>query len=252
MPKNAICRKPEVQVISSVEVAEMIEKPHDQLLRTIRGYVDILQNSESAKLQSHDFFIPSTYINSQNKEQPCYLLTKKGCDMVANKMTGEKGIIFTAQYVTRFADMEQAIIRQATTPVIDTKSKEIEARLINARVREASIYLKIADKVTVPTYQQICYVKATEVLNNGQALLPLPKTERPTYSATEIGEKLGITSNKVGSLANKHNLKTEEYGIEVWDKSKYSSKQVATWRYYENVISVFEEILKQERGEVNE
>lgn len=249
MPKNALCKKPEIQVISSVEVAEMVEKRHDNLIRDIKNYCDIL---DSSKLSSQEFFIPSTYTNSQNKEQPCYLLTKKGCDMVANKMTGEKGIIFTAQYVTRFADMEQALVRQVTTPVIDTKSKEIEARLINARVREASIYLKIADKVTVPTYQQICYAKATEVLNNGQALLPLPKTERPTYSATEIGEKLGITANKVGSLANKHNLKTEEYGVEVWDKPKYSSKQVATWRYYENVISVFEEIMKQERGEVNE
>lgn len=252
MPKNAICRKPQIQVISSLEVAEMIEKPHDQLLRTIRGYVEILEKSPSAKLQTASFFLESTYLDKQNQERPCYLLTKKGCDMVANKMTGEKGIIFTAQYVTRFADMEDAIVKQVTTPVIDTKSKEIEARLINARVREANIYLKIAEKVTVPTYRQICYAKATEVLNSGQALLPLPKTERHTYSATEIGEKLGITANKVGSLANKHNLKTAEYGEEVWDKSKYSSKQVATWRYYDNVISVFEEIMKQERGEENE
>ena len=75
----------------------MIGKRHDHLLRDIQNYCDVIQknglpkNGESAgqrKIAPSDFFIQSTYINSQNKEQPCYLLTKKGCDMVANKMTG--------------------------------------------------------------------------------------------------------------------------------------------------------------------
>ncbi len=43
-----------------------------------------------------DFFILSTYQDSKGETRPCYLLTKKGCDMVANKMTGEKGVLFTA------------------------------------------------------------------------------------------------------------------------------------------------------------
>lgn len=37
------------------------------------------------------------------------LINKKGCEMVANKLTGEKGVIFTAKYVNRFAEMEQKI-----------------------------------------------------------------------------------------------------------------------------------------------
>jgi len=93
--------------ISSREVADMIGKPHDQLMRSIRGYIKVLD--DSAKLQTQDFFIEATYTNTQNKEQPCYLLTRKGCDMVANKMTGEKGILFTATYVTKFEEMENQI-----------------------------------------------------------------------------------------------------------------------------------------------
>ncbi len=131
-------------------------------------------------------------------------------------------------------------------PKVDTKEKEIEARLINARVREASMLLKIADKVDNPTYQQIMYSKATEVLN-GKPLIPLPKVERKTYSAAEIGEKLGVTAHKVGSIANKHNLKTEEYGLMVWDKSQYSNKQVETWRYYGNVVPVLKSLMDKEQ-----
>lgn len=93
-----------VETIDSREVAEMVGMQHRDLLKKIRNYVEIL---DGAKLRSPQFFVPSTYTNSQNKEQPCYLLTKKGCEMVANKLTGEKGILFTAQYVNRFAEMEK-------------------------------------------------------------------------------------------------------------------------------------------------
>ncbi|MBT2156914.1 hypothetical protein KK425_17885 [Clostridioides difficile] len=55
---------------------------------------------------------------------------------------------------------------------------------------------------------------------------------------------LGISANKVGGLANAYNLKTDEYGINVWDKAKYSDKQVPNFRYYENVIPVLEKVLK--------
>lgn len=95
-----------IETIDSREVAEMVDMEHKNLLSKIRKYVEILDGS---KLSSPQFFVPSTYVNNQNKEQPCYLLTKKGCEMVANKLTGEKGVIFTAKYVNRSAEMEQKI-----------------------------------------------------------------------------------------------------------------------------------------------
>ncbi|UDN60594.1 Bro-N domain-containing protein [Clostridioides sp. ES-W-0016-02] len=120
-----------------------------------------------------------------------------------------------------------------------------QARLKNARAREAKIYLELADKVSqagIPEFAQVMYSKTTELLS-GETLIPLPKMERKTYSATEIGRMLGISANKVGGFANAYNLKTEEYGIKVWDKAKYSDKQVPNFRYYENVIPVLEKAL---------
>ncbi|RHR91474.1 phage regulatory protein [Coprobacillus sp. AF15-30] len=58
-------------------------------------------------MTSLDFFIPSEYKDGKGETRNCYFLTKKGCEMVANKLTGEKGILFTAQYVNRFAEMEK-------------------------------------------------------------------------------------------------------------------------------------------------
>ncbi|MER0283865.1 Rha family transcriptional regulator [Clostridioides difficile] len=113
-------------LVDSREVAELIEKDHNQLLRSIRGYISALK--QSAKLHTDDFFIESTYKNENNQKYPCYLLTKRGCDMVANKMTGEKGIIFTAIYVTKFEEMEQELKEQQ--PKLPTTYKEALQQLL--------------------------------------------------------------------------------------------------------------------------
>lgn len=93
--------------IDSREVAEMVGKRHTDLLRDIDNYLSvILQN---AKLRSADFFVASSYTSNNNNMYKCYLLTKKGCDMVANKMTGSKGVLFTAMYVDAFHKMDEHI-----------------------------------------------------------------------------------------------------------------------------------------------
>ena len=93
-------------VTESRLVAEMIDQQHKELLRTIRNYIGILTG---AGLRSLDFFIPHTYQDAKKEVRPCFLITRKGCDMVANKMTGEKGVLFTAEYVTRFEEMEKEL-----------------------------------------------------------------------------------------------------------------------------------------------
>lgn len=94
-------------VIDSREVADMIGKPHNDLMKSIRNYAQYISTAGDFSLS--DFFIESTYRDSTGRELPCYLLTKKGCDMVANKMTGEKGVLFTAAYVTAFEKLQNAV-----------------------------------------------------------------------------------------------------------------------------------------------
>ena len=107
MKELTVINKNGVLLTDSREVAEMIGKEHKHLMRDIRGYINVL--STSPNLDSSNFFIEDSYLDSKNETRPCYLLTKQGCEMVANKMTGEKGILFTAEYVKRFNIMEECI-----------------------------------------------------------------------------------------------------------------------------------------------
>ena len=72
----------------------------------------------------------------------------------------------------------------------------------------------------------------------GKNVIPLPRLDNKTFSASEVGELLGVSSNKIGRIANELNLKTEEYGIFVLDKSRSSDKQVESFRYNEKAIDV--------------
>lgn len=119
-----------------------------------------------------------------------------------------------------------------------------QTRAENDRIRKAQILTKLADKYEGTTYQQVLNAHATKELT-GDFLLPLPKLEAKTYSATEIGDILGISANKVGVLANRHNLKTDEYGEWFKDKAKGCNKEVPSFRYFENVIPVLRGIIAQ-------
>lgn len=227
-------------VADSRDIAVSVEKQHKELLRDIRTYCKYLNESKIALV---DFFIESSYQDSKGEERPCFLITKKGCDMIANKMTGQKGVVFTALYVNAFYAMENHI--KSIDVLNPDKAKALEIKEMNARVRMSNQFLKLAniDTSMSKDYKSILVAKAAQVLA-GEEILPLPKSQQKMYTATEIGEMFGVSKQKVGSLANKNNLKTEEYGEIYKDKSPYSSKEVDSFRYNDKAVERFRELLQ--------
>lgn len=173
-----------VATISSLEVAKMMEKTHDNLMKNIRKYskyieeandsLGLVKNDESSEddlgeLNFHpsseksnavkndvvkenalkieeikdderknarisdgfidldEFWKESTYINQQNREMPCYNITKKGCEFIAHKCTGKKGVVFTARYINKFHELEEngnngtaALVSKTPAPLTTT------------------------------------------------------------------------------------------------------------------------------------
>lgn len=155
--------------LTSLEVAEMVEKRHRDLVRDIKKYskyieesnneLGVRKNAQSSKedesgqlkieptskndessdlkievakdnerknarisdgfIDLAEFWQERTYINQQNREMPCYNITKKGCEFIAHKCTGRKGTVFTARYINRFHEMEHEIAGKR----LETKEK---------------------------------------------------------------------------------------------------------------------------------
>lgn len=189
-------------VTGSREVAVMAGKRHSDLLESIDGYIKYLLNG---KFRSVDFFIQSSYKDSTGRTLKCYLLTKKGCDMVANKMTGEKGILFTATYVTKFEEMENQL-----------KVKKIDSYMIEDPIERARSWIKeheeklILEQRIFEYEPKISYLDT--ILNSTNAIV-----------VTQIAADYGLSAKKLNEI-----LKENEVQYKVnkqWIlKAKYKDK----------------------------
>jgi len=216
----------------SRDVAKMVGKQHKHLLRDINGYCSILEKTAEPKIGLSDFFKKSTYKDSTGRTLPCYLITKKGCEFVANKLTGEKGVLFTAAYINAFHAMEDTIkqLPEKAPNENDWRLIRSEAMKLNAKTKAFKAIMTAAkDKQLSAVAAQVYGIRGMENLT-GEEIGALPETG-PLYTATEIANALHTTAAKVGKVANANNLKTDEYGIWALDKSRYSGKQVNSFRY---------------------
>lgn len=121
------------QTISSIEVAEMMEKKHSELLKDMRRYIEQLNE---VKIPFVEFFRENTYKDRKGETRPCYNVTKKGCEFIAHKLTGVKGTEFTAKYINRFHDMEDMLSQPAALP---------ENRTYKSRRKKLMEELKLVD-----------------------------------------------------------------------------------------------------------
>lgn len=162
--------------ITTLEVAEMMEVPHSDLLKKIegrkdrKGYIQILNEGQMSVV---DFFYKSSYLDAKGEERPCYEVTRLGCDFLANKSTGEKGVLFTARYVKRFHEMEQDQVEPNPTEIPIGEVASYLKAMDRVAVRQSLAPYKIAenfkkvseqfgiqltdDFVKVPTYEQITF-----------------------------------------------------------------------------------------------
>ncbi|GHU36108.1 hypothetical protein FACS1894105_05920 [Clostridia bacterium] len=175
--------------IDSREVAEAIGKRHKDLLRDIRKYDEIIRRFTGRIFTPSDFFVQSSYFDPTGRELPCYLITRRGADVIANKLTGEKGVLFTAAYVTRFHELSErehereveTLKKQAITPRLAVFNKAIRTVIGGLNAAHAS-----AD--TVLTFLQDSYKPF------GIPVADIGDQSR-FYSASTIARALGVYSH---------------------------------------------------------
>ena len=192
----------------SREVAKMVGKDHKHLLRDIDGYIRVL--SKSPKLDPSNFFVSSTYKQAGNgKENPCYLITKKGCEFVANKLTGQKGILFTATYINAFHLMED-------------KLKEHNQDMFALPKDYSSALRALADKVDENN-------KLKETNAQQQQLIEEQKPKVNYYDII-LSSKNAIPITQIA----KDYGKTAQWMNEFLHKHKVQFKQGKTWLLYKD------------------
>jgi len=237
----ALVQKDGNYYVDSREVAELIGKQHGHLMRDIRGYALTLGKVTQSKIGVSDFFVESSYFDSTGRTLPCYLLTKMGCEMVANKLTGEKGVLFTAAYVSQFNAMENYLRTerekmQAMKPTLSDCNDTAQIIIEQLRRTGASTYrvLEFLDELYRPL--------GVELLHSGE-FADVPHT----FTALQIAYIFGMYSlygnphaQAVSCILNDHLLIGTEHKIAVSDDcldgitgghryDKYALEKVHEW-----------------------
>lgn len=134
--------------ITSREVKDMLEIDHSKLLRKID---DINENFTKAKIGFSKYWVESTYKDPTGRTLREFLVSKKGCEFLAHKTTGEKGVIFTDKYMDRFEEME----REIKNP-FSRLSKELQAIFtIDKKQQEMEVKVeKLYNTMTIDYAQQ--------------------------------------------------------------------------------------------------
>lgn len=93
--------------VDSLYVAQYFKKEHKNVLRDITRITDPKSGLSEEFVRLN--FEPSSYTNSQNKKQPCYMMTRDGFTMLVMGYTGRKAMRFKELYIRRFNEMEHFI-----------------------------------------------------------------------------------------------------------------------------------------------
>ena len=159
----------ETPITTSLKVAEVFGKRHDNVMQAIEKAKNTLLNFKD----SEKAFVKTEYVDATGKSNPMYYLNRDAFSFVVMGFTGEKAAEFKWKYIQAFNAMEQKLI-------------ELLAE------RKSAEYLEVRNAT------KIGYKKLSDTIQ--QVLIPLARKQGSTapdkvffmHYAKSINKKLGI------------------------------------------------------------
>ena len=176
-----------------------------------------------------------------NASKHIYLLSERGYAKLLKILEDDKAWEIYDELVDNYFNMRQTIKTDNKALVANKRLAIMEE---NAKTRKANLLYKIAMATKSEFAKESLLANAGEVLT-GQKAIPVMRKEE--FSATAIGNLLGITPKKVGRIANELGLKAEQPGQNKygrWGIDKASNgKEVPNWVYFKPAIAEIKKYL---------
>lgn len=239
------------QTITSLEVSDMVGKQHNELLKDIRRYIKQLNEG---KIPHVEFFKESSYVDEKGQARPCFDVSRKGCEYIANKLTGVKGAAFTAKFINRFHDMEDYIKQSGNKTSIEQGISIVKFIADDLNVNTASrllMYENYCKDVGVPTgflpkyeHNDSRQLKALTTLlkENGYGMSAVKFNQR-LIECGYIEERERPSSKGVGKKKFKA---LTEIGLKYGENavSPHNQKEVQPLYYSDTFMELYKEVTK--------
>jgi BRO domain-containing protein len=186
-------------------------------------------------------------IKSENDELPIFI-REETFYRLAMKAKNEIGVTFQVLVANeilptlRKTGSYSINSNRITDKEIELREKELQERIERNKKESSELLIKISESFRGLIHEQILKSKAVEILTGDKNLLPPIQVEK-TYSATELGELVEVSSKMIGILANKYNLKNNENTIVTIAMDKTGTDR-ETYRYKEHCVELFKEKYK--------
>lgn len=102
---DLVIMKNQQAVTSSLQVAEIFEKNHRDVLEVIRTKM----HSAEFSAQYQKMFVEGSYKDKSGKSNPMYYMNRDGFSFIAFGFTGKKADAFKLQYIKAFNEMEDQV-----------------------------------------------------------------------------------------------------------------------------------------------
>lgn len=225
------------QTMSSREIAELTGKQHGHVLRDCDRLNEKYENLHLPRIG--ETFTIRELPNGGSTEDRVFLLTKI---QTFDLMTGYNTEL-RIKVNRRWAELEEEKMkREREVKVIEPTEYDKEALKARLMEAEAQLLKEKRETIQMVTNQVHKDILISKFYSDDRISLPLPEVGEKSYSATDLSKLilkkygLNLSANKIGRIANEHNLKKPEFGVFLYDKSKYSDKTVESFHYYERCV----------------
>ncbi|HAP5502276.1 Rha family transcriptional regulator [Enterococcus faecalis] len=121
---NLVIMKDQQAVTSSLQVAEVFDKQHKDVLETIDTKIQSAENSAHYQIM----FAEGEYKDSRGRKQRLYYMNRDGFSFIAFGFTGNKADTFKLKYIEAFNQMEKEIQQ----PKLPTSQRELAMLALSA------------------------------------------------------------------------------------------------------------------------
>lgn len=230
----------DIAAIHGKEPRQITQAINRQINRFREG-IDIIDLKSSA-----DFKITLCDLNFSNKEisnsKNIYLLSERGYAKLLKILDDDKAWEIYDELVDNYFTMRQAI--RTNQPAL-TSNKRLEIMERNANSRMIKLIFQMLPHYQSASTRAKLMAKAANLVTDDEIK---PEAPDGNYTAAEVGEKLGVSKQKVGRVCNELNLKAakpgeNQYGRWIQTKSPYSPKEVLQWLYTEAGVEAIKQAL---------